>query len=272
MLAQGRLGCPVLAVPVGADVFQLEALHLLLGHLHRHVRVDAVLVDVPVAGRQVLGDGHGHAGAVGKSAHRLHQTLAEGLLAHQHGPVVVLQGAGKDLAGARRTLIDQYHHRFGGQGLAGGPLDVLDPVAGLGGDNDAFVDPLAGDLDARHQQPAGVAAQVQHVALHALGLQVPHRRPHVLGGGGAELLQADVADLGAVGCGVHLVGDRVDLDQLPGEGGVEVLALAAQHQIHRRAGLATDELDRILGAHPFGALAVDRDDDVLGLHAGPGGR
>ena len=120
--------------------------------------------------------------------------------------------------------------------------------------------------DAGHQQTAGVAAQVEHVALDLLLLEILQRLRHVLGGIGVELLQADVADLGAIGTGVDLGIDRMQLNPSPHEGGIDQLAVAAQLQGHRAAGLPSDQLDRILGRHPLGALAIDRRDDVLRHH------
>ena len=131
---------------------------------------------------------------------------------------------------------------------------------------------MAGNGDARHQQATGVTAQIEHVALNLLLLQILQRLRHVLGGIGVELLQADVANLGAIGTGVDLGVDRMELNACTHQGRIQQLAVAAELQGHGAAGLAANQLDRILGRHPLGALAVDRGDDVLGHHPGAGGR
>ena len=110
-----------------------------------------MLVDVAVAGGEVLGDGHGHAGTVGEGTHRLDQSLAKGLLSHQQGPFVVLKRPGKDLAGTGRSLVDQHHQGLVGDGVAIGPLDVLNAVAGFGGDDHAFIEPLPRNFDTGNQ-------------------------------------------------------------------------------------------------------------------------
>ena len=117
-----------------------------------------MLVDIPATGGEVLGDGHGHAGAIGEAAYRLHQTLTKGLLTHQQGPVVVLKGTGEDLTGTGGTLVDQNHQGFIGQRPARSPLNVLNAIAGFGGHNRALVEPLPGYFDTRDQQSTGVAA------------------------------------------------------------------------------------------------------------------
>ena len=117
-----------------------------------------MLVDITATGGEVLGNGHGHAGAIGETAYRLHQTLTKGLLTHQQGASVVLEGTGEDLTGTGGTLVDQNHQGFISQRPTRSPLDVLNAVAGFGGYNRALVEPLPGNFDTRNQQSAGIAA------------------------------------------------------------------------------------------------------------------
>ena len=245
---------------------------LQLAHLGLHIGINPVLVDVPTTGGEVFGDGHGHAGAIGETPHRLHQTFTKGLLTHQDGPLVVLKGTGENFTGTGGAFIDKHHQGLGRKGTTIGPLHVLDAVAGFGGDDRALIEPLAGDLHAGHQQAAGVAAQVQHIALGALLLQVLYRQAHVLGGGGIELAQADVAHLDAIWAGIDLMIYGVELDAFAGEGHLQALTLALQGEGYGGTSLAADQLDRIFGTHALGALAINRRDHILGLHAGPRSR
>ena len=147
--------------------------------------------------------------------------------------------------------------------MAIGPLDVLNAIAGLGGHDHALIKPLAGDRHAGHQEAAGVAAQIQHIALDALGLQILHRRSHIPGRIGIELFQADIAQALAIGAGFHLVLHRVELNALAHQGRGDQGAFAAQLNGHLGAGFAADQLDRLFGGHALGGFAIDRDDDVL---------
>ena len=126
--------------------------------------------------------------------------------------MIVLQGTRENFAGAGRALINQDHQGALGEGMAIGPLDVLNAIAGLGGHDHALIEPLAGNGHTGHQQAAGVAAQVEHVALHALGFQVLHRRSHVPGRIGVELFEADIAKALAIGAGFELVLHGVELN------------------------------------------------------------
>ena len=165
-----------------------------------------------VGGGEVLGDGHGHAGTIREPPHRLHQTFAKGLLTYQERTVVLLKSAGENLAGAGGAFIHQHHQGLGGDRLSRGPLHILNAVASLGGNDHPFIKPLTRDLHAGHKQSTGVAAQIQHVALHPLGLQILKGSTHIGCGIGIELLKADVAQLLAIRAGVHLVLNSVELN------------------------------------------------------------
>ena len=203
---------------MGGDVFELEFLGVGVGEFRYHIGLNATVVDIAAAGGEVFGDRHGHARTIREPPHRLHQALTEGFLAHQQGPMVVLKGTGENFASAGRPLIDQDHQGALGEGMAIGPLDVLDAITGFGGHDHALIEPLAGDCHTRHQQAAGVAAQVEHVALHPLGFEVLHGRSHVPGRIGVELLQADIAQAFAIGRGFHLVLHRVELNPFAHQG------------------------------------------------------
>ena len=68
--------------------------------LRAHIGINAVLVDIPAAGGEVLGDRDGHPRSIDQAADRLDEALAEGGLADEDRAVVVLQGAGENFAGA----------------------------------------------------------------------------------------------------------------------------------------------------------------------------
>ena len=131
-----------MGIAQGAEILNLQLLDLQRCHFDKYIRFNAQVVDVPTTGGDVLGNGHGHAGAIGEATYRLHQALAKGLLAHQQGPVVVLEGSGDDLTGAGRAFVDQNHQGLIGNRPPRGPLDVLNAVAGLGGHNCALIEPL----------------------------------------------------------------------------------------------------------------------------------
>ena len=100
-----------------------------------------------------------------------------------------------------------------------------------------------------------------------LFFEVLHRLAHVLGGGGIELLEADITHLDAISTGVDLVVDGMELNALPSKGQLQGLSLALEGEGHRGARLTTDQLDGILSTHALGRLAVDRHNHILGLNA-----
>ena len=86
--------------------------HVAFGGLVEHdVGHDALGLDRGAARRVVARGGDLQRGVGGELAHRLHRALAEGLRAHDGGALVVLQGAGDDLAGRGRAFVDQHHQR-----------------------------------------------------------------------------------------------------------------------------------------------------------------
>ena len=99
----------------------------------------------------------------------LHAPLAERRLADDDGAVVVLHRAGDDLARAGRRAVHEHRDRVVGLG----PLAVRDlllaPLARVAhrGDDRPLGDELVGDPRRLIEQPAGVAAQIEHEALAA---------------------------------------------------------------------------------------------------------
>ena len=110
--------------------------------------------------------------------------------------VVVLHGAGDDLAGAGRTAVDEDDQGEGIElgALAGAGLVLVAPVAALLADDELVgAQQLAADADGRVQDAAAVAAEVEDELLHALLLEGGHGLLEFLGGGLAEVLDEDEA-------------------------------------------------------------------------------
>ena len=96
-------------------------------------------------------------------------------------------------------------------------------------------------------------------------LQFANRRTHLFGCIGVELLQADIAHLGAIGTGVELTVDGMNFNARPHKGDVDDGALAAQAQHHVASFRSTNKLHRIFRGHPLSELTINRNDDVFGL-------
>ena len=134
--------------------------------------LDPVAGEVLAVGQEEAPDGEVERAAVLQRLDLLEDALAEGLLAHHGGAVVVAQRAGHDLGGAGRAAVNQHGHRdVGGDGAAGGVQLLLRAVAPVGRDDQALVHEDAGHQPPLLEQPAAVAAQVEHDALRALSQQ-----------------------------------------------------------------------------------------------------
>jgi hypothetical protein len=185
---------------------------------------------------------------------------------------VVLKRAGHDLGGARRALVDEDDERQVAPPLRGAveelAVRVGRPPAHA---HDLFpaVEKEVGDGDALVEQAAGVVAQVEDELAHPL-------LPEPLDGA-LDLVGAALAEDGQVDVpGARLEHDGVlhrrDLDLAPRHGHGEALGdagpLDGQHDL--RPVLAAQRARGLVGAPPLGADAVDGDDAVAPLEAGPG--
>ena len=72
------------------EIRNSKKFEFLVGELHRDIWIDAVLMDVAIAGRKVFRNRDRHAGAIREAPNGLDQALTEGFLAHQNGTFVVL--------------------------------------------------------------------------------------------------------------------------------------------------------------------------------------
>src|SRR5579871_2487467 len=179
----------------------------------------------------------------------LYTALAVAALAHDDGPVVVLQAGGHDLAAAGAVAVDQAHHREVEQAVFVLALVLrLPPHPWLDGNDQAVVDEDVRDVHRAGEQPARVEAQVEDEALDAAVFeQAVQGRLEVVLGVPRELGQADIADAAL----------RVD-DIIPRVVGV---ALDAQDGFHLHLAALDLELQGLVDA-----LALDRD---LDGRAGP---
>ena len=69
------------------------------------------LLDATTGGRVVTGDGQAQLGAVGEGDGHLHEALTVGAPTDDESAVVVLDGAGEDLAGRARHLVGEDDQR-----------------------------------------------------------------------------------------------------------------------------------------------------------------
>ena len=220
-------------------------------------------------------------GALGHGEEHLDAALAEGPLADDQGPLLVLERAGDDLAGAGRVLVHQHDQRqVTVVVVLLGLVDrrrVAGHAVGVGADDDAVGEELVAGLDRRGQKAAGVVAQVQDDAAAAGLFDRFHGLLQLLARVLGEVGEAHVGDL-LVGvhepvpaaAGLVLVAlDAGDVDHLPLDGVVLAVAVgAADGQDDGGALLAGDGLDGLVDADALGVLAVDLGDDVAGLDPG----
>ncbi len=101
-------------------------------------------------------------------------------LPDEHRALVVLQGAGQDLRGARRRTVDEHGHRRHQVGVAAGPehdrgaaLAVVRDHRRAGGQQ------RRGRLDRLVEKPARVVAQVENDAGDVLGAQLGQTVAHL---------------------------------------------------------------------------------------------
>ena len=154
--------------------------------------------DVGAGGREVLGRRQLQGAAVQKRRDRLHGGLAERALADERGPVVVDQGAGDDLGGARAAAVDEDDQRecraaWRRRSRGTRASSCVQPV---GATDDAVLDEDRGHVDRLREEAARVVAQVDDRA---------RSRPaatssrggllDALGRSGREREDADVAEL-----------------------------------------------------------------------------
>src|SRR6185437_181213 len=225
-----------------------------------------------------LPDGHGELtldGLVAPAVERhqvLHRALAEGVLADDDTPVVVLDRAREDLRRRGAVAIDQHGQRTGVGGRLLRTIEVLDvagPVAQL--HDRAVRDEEAGEGGRLRQIAAAVVPQVEHQSVDVLGFEFLEQPQDIARGAavvgitavlrGDVLVEArhrddaDTVSAAVVGHGLelalrllrlqrHLVADELE-DPLLGPGrraGRQYL------QPDRRARLAADELHHVIEA------------------------
>src|SRR5262249_3563904 len=225
----------------------LDQVYLVLGDALRDqldVGRDADGLDRFIAGGQILGDGKLQGRAVLERVDRLDAALAEGLAADDDRAVVVLEGAGHDLRGRGRAVVDDHDDGIVGLGVAGGGLVFFeDLIVGADGQDDgALGEKLIRDVDRLVEQAAGVIAQVDDQALEVFAA-VAHRLEvavHLASGLFLEALDpqdTDVAVRALRQLGLH----GFDLDVGAGQGEVEGIldALPRHGDRDRGADLAT---------------------------------
>src|SRR5713101_5357924 len=235
-----------------------------LRHLHDDVRRDALAVDGPALGGEVLGRGQSQARAVGERADGLHRALAEALRAQDDRAAPVLEGAGHDLGGRGTALVDEDNDGKVAPGALAAGLEahVLVADAAFRVDDElARIEELLGHLDRGSQEPPGVIAEIEDEALDLLALVVLLQSPlDILARLLLELAEADVLD-----AGLELAAlDGLHLDQLARDRVVLGLgqALADDADDDLAPRLAAHSLDGIGELHVLGRHALDLDDAV----------
>ncbi len=283
----GAVGEVVLEVGLAGGAGRREHVHLLLEGAARDqqdVGGDARLLDGDVAGGEVLGDGQLEGGRiliglvrVVHVVEHLHRALAEGLPADHQRPVVVLEGAGHDLAGRGGVRVHDEHQRNVDDvaGLGVGLLHLVDGDRGVVGVADRLLDHAlgeeqVGDLDGLVEEAPRVVAQVEDDAgevAAGLGTLGGQRLLEVAGGVSGELGEPHVADVAGQEPRLR---DRLHVDHLAGHAELPRLAAGPLHR-DRDLGLRAppQPVDGLLQVEVHGGLLVDAGDDVLGLDAGP---
>ena len=228
-----------------------------------------VPLDAAAGGHVVTRRGEGQAAGAADGQHALDERLAPAGLADDQAAIMVLHGAGDDLAGAGRHPVDEDDEGEGIQlgALAGAGLDFVPAIAALlAHDELVGAEELAADADGGIQNAAAVEPQVEDQLLHALKLQGGDGPLEFLRGGLAEGLDLDEsgggiqheAEVDAV-CG-HLGPRDGEVHQLLEPGPLD-------GELHEGALLSPQLLDGAIGGHALGAGAVDLLDDVTRPHA-----
>ena len=120
----------------------------------------------------------------------LDRALAEGRLADDDGPAIVLHGGGEDLRGGGAVAVHQHGQGPGVGGARGGVLLHVHLAEGvLDLDHRALIDEQPGEVRRLGQGAAAVTAQVHQDPIHPLALEVVDQVLHVPGGA-AKILVA----------------------------------------------------------------------------------
>ena len=183
-----------------------------------------------------------------------------------------MQCPGKNFTGTGRSLIDQHHKGLVGDRAASRTPDIANSFTSAGADDGALVQPLPCNVDAGLKQSARVAAQIKHIALSSLRLQILDGLSHLTRCVCIELLKPDVAHLATVRGRVERGLHGMNLDARPFQRHIQNLTLAPESQHHIGPLWATDQLDSVFGGHALRGGTVNRNDDILGLNPGTGCR
>ena len=207
--------------------------------------------------------------ALAQAINRLHERLAPGRLTDDETAIVILDRAGHDLRRAGAAAVGERDQRKVGVVAA---LDaavvlirILDAPARVD-DQVPLLEKPVRHLDRLVERAAGILANVEHQALHALLGQVAKRRAKLPVGRLGKIAQLDVA--GAVGHHerrVHagnsdFVAHHFDVDQL-------VVARAPDRHLHRRAARPAQLQHRLLARPALRVLAVDLRDHIAAADA-----
>ena len=209
--------------------------------------------------------------AVGQIDGALHESLAEGAATDHQTAVVVLHGAGNDLGGRGTELIDEDNQTSLAEKSAGeGIKHLFRRGAAFGVDHQIFgVEELAGHFDRGAEITAAVALQVEEQVFHALLFELLDGVAHLFTRGGAEAIEADVADTR----GYHVSRiEGVHRNLVAGHDKGERFAhrRADDAELHLRAFGATKQFHDAISVkfHPGDGASVDRDDAIAVDDAG----
>ena len=182
---------PAELLAVGLRQLDLRGVVLLLVLALRVRRLDE-----PAGRRVVARDRHLQHAPVVELELLLHEALAERAAADDEGAVVVLERASHDLARARGVLVDEHDHRLVLERAAcAGAVLAVEVAAAAAGVDDHLVlgEELVGDADRHLHQAAGVVAEVEDEAFHALRFEAAERRHELVVARPGEALELDVA-------------------------------------------------------------------------------
>ena len=240
------------------------------------VRLLGVLEAVNVLSRRPLIGGDGQledAVAVLQVDDVLDRPLAIAALADDRGAVVVLETGRDDLGGRGRVLIDQDDHREAVEGpFLLSLVGLGDGVPPLRAHDQSVLDEQVGDFHGRAEEPARVVAEVENQGLHPLALELVEGFFQLLGRVLDEAADSDVADLAvlvehevplvvglaAVAEDARNINDRAVHRECLGL----FLTLVKDRELDGSAGTAGEDLDGLVGVHPFGRLSVDLHDEI----------
>ena len=268
MLAQGvafeRIG-KMYAVGIG----QLTMLQTVY-HIHGIILGLALgvwFLDATAGRSEIMRHGETNHRAVGQVDGTLHESLAEGTATYNHTAVLVLDGTCDNLRRRCRILIYEHHHLAIQELTVALCLIVISRhLPSLGIYNKVvLLKKLIGNVHGSLEIAASVALKVEDKVAHALFLQLGEGIAELVMGGGSEIADAHISNLGSYHIyGINGFNGNLVACDLEGEGVLNATAHNTQHHLGALGSAETSHNLLLRHLHSGNGSVVDIDDTVAG--------